>query len=194
MQDQIVRSRCAAALVGLLASGPAAYAADVGVSVNVNVPGIYGQVSIGQLPAPELLLPRPVMVVPAPVAVSAPPPQPLYLHVPPGYEKHWARHCREYDACGRPVYFVSQRWYNEVYVPRHEWRRDEREHEHEAHEYERAHEHEHQRAEEHERAHEYERAHEHERARGQELVHEREQGYEHERDGNSGHGHEHEPD
>ena len=24
-----------------------------------------------------------------------------------------------YNACGQPVYFVQERWYNEVYVPRH---------------------------------------------------------------------------
>jgi hypothetical protein len=189
MQERIVRWSYVAALAGLLALCPAAYAADVGVSVNVNVPGIYGQINIGELPAPELLLPRPVIAVPAPVAVSAPPPEPLYLHVPPGHEKHWARHCREYDACGRPVYFVSQRWYQDVYVPRHDWRRDERGHGSErGHEYERAHEHEraheYERAER-ERAHE-ERAHEHERAHGQEFAHERQHGHEHERDGDSG--------
>ncbi len=175
MQERIVRSRYVGALVGLLALCPAAYAADVGVSVNVNVPGIYGQVSIGELPPPELLLPRPVIAVPVAVAVSAPPAEPLYLHVPPGHEKHWARHCREYDACGRPVYFVSQRWYQDVYVPRHEWRRDERGHEHE-------------------RAHEYEHSHEHERAHGQEFAHERDHGHEHERERESGHGHDHERD
>ncbi|MBV8741315.1 MAG: hypothetical protein JOZ12_05975, partial [Sinobacteraceae bacterium] len=139
MQERMVKYRYAGALVGLLALCPVAFAADVGVSVNVNVPGIYGQVSIGELPPPELVLPKPVIAVPVPVVVSAPPAEPLYLHVPPGHEKHWARHCREYDACGRPVYFVSQRWYDEVYVPRHDWRRDERGDEHEAGEYDRSH-------------------------------------------------------
>jgi len=42
---------------------------------------------------------------------------PIYLHVPPGHARHWARHCAQYNACGRPVYFVQDRWYNQVYVP-----------------------------------------------------------------------------
>ncbi|HEX9139906.1 MAG TPA: hypothetical protein VF848_08955 [Steroidobacteraceae bacterium] len=106
-----------AAVAGLLTCAVTAPAqAQVSGSINIAVPGIYGQINIGGgLPAPELIAPRAVVAIPPPVAVEAPPP--LYLHVPPGHEKHWSRHCREYNACGRPVYFVSDRWYNEVYVP-----------------------------------------------------------------------------
>jgi len=43
----------------------------------------------------------------------------MYLHVPPGHEKKWRKHCAKYNACGRPVYFVRHDWYNNVYVPRH---------------------------------------------------------------------------
>jgi hypothetical protein len=39
------------------------------------------------------------------------------LHVPPGHEKHWSKHCAQYNACGRPVYFVRDEWYNNEYVP-----------------------------------------------------------------------------
>ena len=38
---------------------------------------------------------------------------------PPGHMRHWDRHCHEYEACGRPVYFVDDGWYREVYVPRY---------------------------------------------------------------------------
>ena len=145
-------ARIAGAL-GLIAIAAQAHAGDVGVSVNVNVPGIYGQITLGGLPTPELILPRPVVAVPAQVMVDAEV-TPLYLHVPPGYEKHWSRHCREYQACDRPVYFVSDHWYNNVYVPRHhdeneqhEWRehgydhdRKEERHEEHAREHERKHE------------------------------------------------------
>lgn len=192
MQDRIAKCKYAGVLAGLLALAPAAYAADVGVAVNVNLPGIYGQITIGELPAPELLLPRPVIAVPATVAVAGPPPEPLYLHVPPGHEKHWARHCREYDACGRPVYFVSQRWYQEVYAPRQEWRRDER-----SQEYERDHlegRHDEERAHEHELAREYDHAHEHDRAHEHGFAHEHGHGHEHDHEGDSFHGHEHERD
>ena len=45
--------------------------------------------------------------------------EPVYLRVPPGHEKHWSKHCAEYNACGRPVYFVRDDWYNNQYVPRY---------------------------------------------------------------------------
>lgn len=147
-----------------------ALAGDVSVSVNVNTPGLYGQLTIGGLPAPELILPQPVVAVPAAIVVGGESLPPLYLHVPPGHERHWAKHCREYNACGRQVYFVSDRWYNEVYTPRyrdrerdHEgYRRDEHHdrEEHEARRYEegdRGHDHEHG----HEHDHDHDRDHEH---------------------------------
>jgi len=31
-------------------------------------------------------------------------------------------YCPKYNACGRPVYFVRDRWYNEVYVPQYQGR------------------------------------------------------------------------
>jgi hypothetical protein len=48
--------------------------------------------------------------------------QPVYLHVPPGHAKHWSKHCSKYNACGHPVYFVKDGWYNDVYVPHHQAR------------------------------------------------------------------------
>ncbi len=91
-----------------------AQAADVGVSVSVAQPGFYGRIDIGSFPQPEIIYARPVMVHPAPVGVVY---QPVYMHVPPGHAKHWSKHCSKYNACGHPVYFVKDRWYNDVYVP-----------------------------------------------------------------------------
>ncbi len=91
-----------------------AQATDVGVSISVGQPGFYGQIDIGNFPRPQVIYPQPVVISPVPVGVVHPP---LYLHVPPGHEKHWAKHCREYNACGRPVYFVRNQWYDDVYVP-----------------------------------------------------------------------------
>jgi hypothetical protein len=34
----------------------------------------------------------------------------VYLYVPPGHQKNWAKHCARYAACGQPVYFVQERW------------------------------------------------------------------------------------
>ncbi len=30
----------------------------------------------------------------------------VYGRAPPGHSKHWSRHCRVYNACNQPVYFV----------------------------------------------------------------------------------------
>lgn len=68
------------------------------------------------MPAPPpVIYAQPVIVAAAPGYVVAP----IYLHVPPGYERHWAAHCAEYHACARRVYFVRDDWYNRVYVPRY---------------------------------------------------------------------------
>ncbi len=91
-----------------------AHAANVGVSVSVGQPGFYGHIDIGNMPPPALIYPTPVVIVPPPGHVVM---EPIYLHVPPGHEKHWSKNCRKYNACGRPVYFVRDKWYNDVYVP-----------------------------------------------------------------------------
>ena len=91
-----------------------AHADNVGVSISVGQPGFYGRIDIGGAPQPVLVYPKPIVVQPAPVAVA---PAPIYLHVPPGHAKHWRKYCHQYNACGQPVYFVQDRWYNDVYVP-----------------------------------------------------------------------------
>ena len=112
-------------LLALCVAAPA-MAADVGVSVNVGQPGFFGQINIGDVPQPPALVyARPVVIHRDPAFVGPP----MYLHVRPGHERHWAQHCAEYNACGRPVYFVRDDWYNHEYVPRHQ-HRDERGHDH----------------------------------------------------------------
>jgi hypothetical protein len=93
----------------------AASAADVGVSVNISEPGFYGRIDIGRVPAPVLIYPQPVIIEQRPVNVMR---QPIYLRVPPGHEKKWAKHCSRYNACGQPVFFVQDGWYRDVYAPR----------------------------------------------------------------------------
>ncbi|NDY90179.1 hypothetical protein G3A44_03115 [Ideonella sp. TBM-1] len=96
------------ALAGLGTALPAP-AADVGVSVTISQPGVYGRVDIGRFPQPQVVVARPVVVV-APAPRMAPPP-PVYMWVPPGHRKHWHKHCHRYEACGVPVYFVQDGWY-----------------------------------------------------------------------------------
>jgi hypothetical protein len=104
-------------LLVLAASALPAFAADVGVSVSVGQPGFYGRIDIGNAPPPVLIYPQPVVI--QKVYVAQPPP-PLYLHVPPGHAQKWSKHCHKYDACSRPVYFVKDDWYNNVYVPHYQ--------------------------------------------------------------------------
>lgn len=102
-----------AALVAAVAL-PAA-AADVGVSVQISEPGVYGRIDIGRFPQPALVMPQPVVIQPAPRHVHV---QPMYLWVPPGHQKDWRKHCGRYNACGVPVYFVQEGWYQQHVMAR----------------------------------------------------------------------------
>jgi len=82
-------------------------------------PGVYGQVQLGDAQPPPLVYTRPMLIE----AQAAPPP-PLYLHVPPGHARNWRRHCREYNACNRPVYFIR----SAEYAPGFDRARYDREH------------------------------------------------------------------
>ncbi|MBT9524059.1 MAG: hypothetical protein IV105_02285 [Rhizobacter sp.] len=105
------------------AAGSASANPQVGVSVSVNQPGLYGRIDIGHAPVPPVLMyPQPVIIVPQPVAVQAP--EPIYLHVPPGHSRNWRKHCRRYHACGQPVYFVREDWYQRHYHPHRHHRHD----------------------------------------------------------------------
>jgi hypothetical protein len=97
--------------LALLACAPA-MATDVSVSVAIGDPRFYGQIEIGSFPQPRLIFPTAVVIHAGPVVRA-----PLYLRVPPGHEKHWDKHCGEYNACGVPVYFIEDGWYNTVYAP-----------------------------------------------------------------------------
>ena len=102
--------------VALFAATTSVFGADVGVSIQVGQPGFYGRIDINNYPPPVLVYREPVIIQPVPVGVVH---QPIYLHVPPGHAKDWGKHCRKYNACGQPVYFVRDNWYNDVYVPRY---------------------------------------------------------------------------
>src|SRR5437868_5515212 len=117
----------------LAASLPAL--AQSNVSISVGQPGFYGRIDLGDAPRPALVYERPVVIQQSPVYYNA---APLYLRVPPGHRQHWGRFCGRYDACGRPVYFVTDEWYARSYVPHyreryyghgggyreHEWREE----------------------------------------------------------------------
>jgi hypothetical protein len=113
-------SKTICAALGLSALAFAAQAqTDVSVSVGgIIKPGVYGRVEVGTRPPPPVIYPQPVIIT-QPVIVAQPavvvaPPQPLYMHVPPGHAKKWNKHCYKYNACNQPVYFV-QNDYREYY-------------------------------------------------------------------------------
>jgi hypothetical protein len=89
----------------------------------VGQPGFFGQLDLGggPPPPPALINPRPVVIRRDRDYNDGP----IYLHVPPGYERNWAKHCAQYNACGRPVYFVRDDWYQREYVPRYQERHPE---------------------------------------------------------------------
>jgi hypothetical protein len=128
--------------------------ADVGVSITVGQPGFFGQIDIGRVPQPQVVYPQPVVVQPAPEYVRA---EPIYLHVPPGHEKHWSKHCAEYHACGRPVYFVRDDWYNNEYVRHYGDSDRDRHREHEEHEHRRDHDDHDRRDDRHHEDHDHDR-------------------------------------
>jgi hypothetical protein len=120
---------CAAVLA---AAASAAGAADVGVSVQISQPGVYGRIDIGRFPQPQVIVPQPVIVAAPPVVVAQPaqPAQPVYVWVPPGHRKNWSKHCHEYNACGVPVYFVRHDWYRDHVMVAANEGQVEHEHEH----------------------------------------------------------------
>ena len=107
----IIALALVAASVGSAVAQP-----NVGVSIGIHQPGVYGRIDIGALPAPALVLPQPVLIAPAPAAVHR---QPIYLYVPPTHQQNWRRYCGQYQACGQPVYFVQDRWVRERYEEQH---------------------------------------------------------------------------
>jgi len=100
-------------LAGLLAAAAPALAADVnmGVSIGFSQPGVYGRVDIGNYPQPQVIVAQPV-IIQRPSRLPAP----VYLWVPPGHQKNWKKHCGSYNACGVPVYFVQDAWYQDQVV------------------------------------------------------------------------------
>lgn len=98
------------ATASLMMAASAAQATDIGVSVQIGQPGFYGRIDIGSASPPPVVVREPVWVQRRPIHV-----EPVYMRIPPGHQKNWAKHCARYNACGTPVYFVREDWYQERY-------------------------------------------------------------------------------
>ena len=102
MKTLALATTLAAALLGAAPAG----ATNVGISIDIAPPGVYGRIDIGRFPQPQVVLATPVVI-----HAGGPRRDPVYLWVPPGHQKNWRKHCQRYDACGVPVYFVRDDWY-----------------------------------------------------------------------------------
>ena len=99
-----------------VAAAAPALATDVGVSISIAQPGVYGRIDIGRAPPPPVVYAQPMVIAPAPYAVQR---HPIYLYVPLEHQRHWSRYCSRYAACGQPVYFVQDRWVRDRWEARH---------------------------------------------------------------------------
>jgi hypothetical protein len=90
-------------------------------------PGVYGEVQFGNAPPPPVVYAQPRIIVRQPREVEL---VPMYLAVPPRHARNWRRYCREYDACGRQVFFVK----SEEYEPGYREHGRKRGHDHRDHE------------------------------------------------------------
>ena len=101
------------AILALASLSAHAGTAIINLSVGGEIsPGVYGQVQFGNAPPPPVFYPQPMIIVRQPARMAV---EPIYLHVPPGHAKNWAKHCRAYNACNRPVFFVRSAEYEPNY-------------------------------------------------------------------------------
>ncbi len=96
------------------ASAIPALAGNVAVSISVGEPGFYGHLDVGGYGRPALIYREPIVVAHRYRGVPA-----VYMRVPADHSRNWNRYCGRYDACSRPVYFVRDEWYRNVYSPRY---------------------------------------------------------------------------
>jgi hypothetical protein len=106
--------KLAALVLSVCALTPAIGQTQLGVSIGISQPGVYGRIDIGSAPPRLVLSPQPIGIVPSPIATYR---QPIYLYVAPGHQRRWAKYCARYQACGQPVYFVQEQWVREHAAP-----------------------------------------------------------------------------
>ncbi|MGM9512994.1 hypothetical protein ACS5PK_01945 [Roseateles sp. DB2] len=100
---------CALAILpASLALAPSAQAAEVGISLSLMQPGVYGRIDIGPQYRPDVVYAEPVWIQRPRRVYRAP--TPIYLYAPPHHVRDWGRYCGGYGACGQPVLFIEDRW------------------------------------------------------------------------------------
>ena len=102
-------------IIGAMLVSAVSGASAQNLSLQLGQTGYYGSIDLGNLRAPPVIYQQP-MIIDRSVQYSG---QPMYMRVPPGHAKKWSKHCAAYNACGRPVYFVQDSWYNNTYAPQY---------------------------------------------------------------------------
>ena len=87
------------------------------VTVHIGDPGYYGPVTVAGYPQPQLVYTEPVIIQRVQVVH-----EPVYIRVPVAQQQNWSTYCGRYNACNRPVYFVEDTWYRDVYAPQYRQR------------------------------------------------------------------------
>jgi hypothetical protein len=119
MEDRIMKKLLAALALTTAACVAPAFAGDVGISIRIGEPGFYGQLDFGDGYdyRPRLVYSQPVVIERRYRNLA-----PIYVRVPRDHSRNWSRYCGRYNACGRPVYFVRDDWYRDVYSPHYRQR------------------------------------------------------------------------
>ncbi|WP_216903438.1 hypothetical protein [Synechococcus sp. CCY 9618] len=94
--------------------------AQSALTLQLGQPGYYGQINLGNLAPPPVYYRRPLSISPpnSRNRWNQASFQPVYVRVPRNQVRDWRRYCGSYQACNRPVYFVRDEWYRNVYAPR----------------------------------------------------------------------------
>jgi hypothetical protein len=107
------RSLAALALIAIGSSAPVL--AEVGVSVTLGEPEFHGRIELDEgYYRPRVVYDRPVVLDRRFRNMA-----PIYVRAPRDQYRDWRRHCAKYEACERPVYFVRDEWYTQIYAPRY---------------------------------------------------------------------------
>jgi hypothetical protein len=79
-------------------------------------PGVYGRLAMAATSkaTPALVYEQPMFIEAPQMGARV---EPVYLHVPPDHAKNWKKHCKQYKACDKPVFFVKSAEYEPGYKP-----------------------------------------------------------------------------
>ena len=69
-QWEVVMKRIFALALAAVTLAPPVFAADVGVSVEISQPGVFGRIDIGRFPQPAVIVPQPMIIAPPVVRVQ----------------------------------------------------------------------------------------------------------------------------